>query len=100
MSLSEAIDNGEELFFVDCPIALCGREGLCVRLNRVMLLCPVNLVVMRNDAGYCLVAPIGFHDCLEVSIELDEDGRGVEFFLNCVKGLLLLLSLSEGHILG
>ena len=68
--------------------------------DRVKLFHSVDLVVLRQDACYCLVAGIGFHDCLEFSVELSEDGSGEESCSKFVKGLLLLISPSEGNIFG
>ena len=69
-------------------------------LNGVKLLCSIDLVVLKQDAGYCLVAGISFHDCLEVSVVLVEDGSGEELFSKFVKVLLLLISPSERDIFG
>ena len=69
-------------------------------LDGVKLLYSVDVMVLRQDTGYCLVAGINFHDCLQVSVELGEDGSGEESFSKFVEGLLLLISTSEGNIFG
>jgi len=72
-------------------VALCSGKGFYVVCNRVKLLCPINDMILRQDAGYSLVAGIGFHYCLEGSIELCEDRCGHKLFPQFVEGLLLLL---------
>ena len=85
---------------MDWLITLCGGEGLCTVLDGVKLLYSVGLMVLRQDAGYCLVTGISFHDCLEVSVEFSEDGSGEESLSKFVEGLLLLISPSKGNIFG
>ena len=54
---------------MDWPVALCSREGLCVILNQIKLLESVDDMVLRQDTSNCLIASIGFYDCLKGSIE-------------------------------
>ena len=92
----EAVHNSEQFFIMDWPVPLCGKEGFCVVLNWMKLLRFVDELVLRQDTSNCLIANIGFHNCLQGSIELSEDGRGVESCLDFIAGLLLCMSTSEG----
>ena len=42
--------------------------------NWMKVLASVDDVVLRHDTSNCLIAGISFHDCVEGSIELGEDG--------------------------
>ena len=67
-------------------------------LNWMKLFASVDDVVLRQDTSNCLIARISFHDCLESSIKLSEDGSREESCLELVEGLLLCMSTSEGNI--
>ena len=68
-------------------------------LNWIKLVASVGDVVLRQDTSDCLIVSVGFHDCLEGSVELCEDGSREKSCLEFVMGLLLYMSSSEGNIL-
>ena len=68
-------------------------------LHWMMLFASVDNVVLRQDTSNCLIARVGFYDCLEESIELCEERSGEESCSEFVEGLLLCMSPSEGNIL-
>ena len=70
----EAFHNREQFFIMDWPVALCRGEGFRIVLNWMKLLASVDDVVLRQDTSNCLIASISFHDCLNSSIKLGEDG--------------------------
>ena len=43
-------------------------------LNWMKLLVSVDNVILREDTSNGLITSIGFHDCLESSVELGKDG--------------------------
>ena len=73
-ALLEAVHNRLQFFIVDWPVVLCGGDSLCMGPDYIDLFAYVDDMVLRKDTSNCLIATIGFHNCLEGSIELDEDG--------------------------
>ena len=67
-------------------------------LNWMNLLASVDNVVLRQDTRNCLITSISFHDCLQGSVELLEDGSGEESYLKFVEDLLLYMSLGKADI--
>ena len=65
---------------MDWPVALCSCKGFCVVFNGIKLLCSINDMILRQDAGNSLVAGVGFHYCLKGSGELYEDRCRHELF--------------------
>ena len=71
----EAVYHSKEFFIMDWLGALCGGEGFCMVLNWMKLFASLDDVILRQDTINCLIASISFHDCLQGSIELREDGE-------------------------
>jgi len=69
---------------MDWRLALCSCKGFCVVFKRVKLLSSINDMVLRQDAHYMLIAGIGFHYCLEGSVELYHNRCRDELFVQFV----------------
>ena len=66
--------------------------------NWIKLLASVDDMVLRQDTSNCLIASIGFHNCVKDSIELGEDGGLEESCSELVEVLLLGMSPNEENI--
>ena len=62
------------------------------------LFASVDRVVLKQETSNGLVASIAFYNCLEVSVELGEDGSRQESCLQFITALWLYMSPSEGNI--
>ena len=71
---SEIVYNSKEFFILDWSLVLCSRDGFCMELNMVELFVSIDDLICRKDTSYNLIASIGFHNSLERSVALGEDG--------------------------
>ena len=63
------------------------------------LLTSVDDMILSQDISFGLIASLGFYNCLMVSINLGEDRRLEELYLEFIEGLLMCVSTSKGNIL-
>ena len=96
--LLQGVNNSEQFFIMDWPVALYNGKGFCMVVNWIKLFTSVDNVVLRQDTSNCLIASISFHKCLEGSIELGKDVILEQSCSKFIKGLLLCMSRSKGNI--